>query len=102
MLSAIVVAAGRSNRFSRLNISKVLAKINSKPVIYYSLSVLNRHPDVNEIIVVANSGNIKAVAKVAARFKKNCDDLFQNRSSLFSIISEKFIFIYLIRMLKPL
>ncbi len=85
MLSAIVVAAGRSNRFSRFNssaagggippgagkgkISKVILKITSKPIIYYSLYALSKHPDVHEIIVVANDKNIKEIAGVVGRFK---------------------------------
>ena len=70
MLSAIVVAAGKSNRFKG-KVSKVLEKIDSKPVIYYSLSALNRHSDIDEIIVVANSGNIKAITAIVRRYKIN-------------------------------
>jgi 2-C-methyl-D-erythritol 4-phosphate cytidylyltransferase len=70
MLSAIVVAAGKSNRFKG-KVSKVLAKIDSKPVIYYSLVALNRHPGLDEIIVVASLGNIKAIGGIVSRYKIN-------------------------------
>ncbi|MFA5287344.1 MAG: 2-C-methyl-D-erythritol 4-phosphate cytidylyltransferase, partial [Candidatus Omnitrophota bacterium] len=87
MLSAIVVAAGKSNRFSRHNkqwfrgkippvagkgkVSKVLAKIDSKPAIYYSLFALNRHPGIDEIIVVASPSNIKAITGITRKYKIN-------------------------------
>lgn len=70
MLSAIVVAAGRSKRFKGKT-AKVLANINNKPVIYYPLFALNRHRDIGEIIVVANSANIKAIGEIVRRYKIN-------------------------------
>ena len=70
MLSAIVVAAGRSNRFKG-KVSKVLAKIKSKPVIYYSLLALNRHQDINEIVVVTSLSNIKSITGIVRRYKIN-------------------------------
>lgn len=70
MLSAIVVAAGKSKRFKNKT-SKVLVNINSKPVIFYSLSVLGQHPDISEIIVVASSDNLKAIAGVIRKYKIN-------------------------------
>lgn len=70
MLSAIVVAAGRSNRFKG-KVSKVLTKIDSKPVIYYSLSALSRHQNIDEIIVVASPSNVKAITGIIRRYKIN-------------------------------
>ncbi|MFA5063022.1 MAG: 2-C-methyl-D-erythritol 4-phosphate cytidylyltransferase [Candidatus Omnitrophota bacterium] len=57
-ISAIVVAAGKGKRFKG-RISKVILKLNSRPVVAYSLGVLDNHPMINEIIVVGNSGNIE-------------------------------------------
>jgi 2-C-methyl-D-erythritol 4-phosphate cytidylyltransferase len=87
MVSAIIVAAGKSNRFSRNNkqwlkggippkagrgkVSKVLVKIDSRPVIYYSLFALNKHPEVDEIIVVASRENSKEINRIVKRFKIN-------------------------------
>jgi len=77
-LSAIVLAAGRGLRFSRLNsatarggipariskmakpgkskIPKTLVKIDSRPVIIYCLDILSKHPSIRDIIVVVNAG----------------------------------------------
>jgi 2-C-methyl-D-erythritol 4-phosphate cytidylyltransferase len=60
-VSAIVLAAGRSLRFSRSKISKVLTPINSKPIIIYSLEILSKHPSVRDIIVVVNEQNLKGI-----------------------------------------
>jgi 2-C-methyl-D-erythritol 4-phosphate cytidylyltransferase len=70
MLSAIVVAAGRSKRFKGKT-SKVLAQINNKPVIYYSLAALNKHRDIGEIIVVASLKNIEAIKEIIRKYKIN-------------------------------
>lgn len=71
MLSAIILAAGRG---SRLNTSapKPLVKIGNFPAIVYSLTSLNRHPDIDEIIVVVSAGNQQAIIKVlrSYSFKK--------------------------------
>jgi 2-C-methyl-D-erythritol 4-phosphate cytidylyltransferase len=68
MLSAIVLAAGKSRRFSKKQ-SKVLSGICAKPVIYYSLSVLSKHPEIYEIIVVASFKNIKEVSSIIRKYK---------------------------------
>jgi 2-C-methyl-D-erythritol 4-phosphate cytidylyltransferase len=60
-VSAIVLAAGRSLRFSGSKISKVLTPINSKPIIIYSLEILSKHPSVRDIIVVVNEQNLKEI-----------------------------------------
>jgi len=67
-VSAIVVAAGKSKRFKPGN-SKVLLKLNSQPVIAYSLDVLSREHQIKEIIVVANPQNIAALRKIIRKNK---------------------------------
>ncbi|MFH0855543.1 MAG: 2-C-methyl-D-erythritol 4-phosphate cytidylyltransferase [Candidatus Omnitrophota bacterium] len=67
-LSAIVVAAGRSKRFKG-KVSKVILKLNSKPVIAYSLGVLDKHPTIKEIIVVGNPDNIKDLCGIIKEYK---------------------------------
>ena len=62
-VSAIVVAAGKSKRFGH-KVSKVVLKLNSRPIIAYSLAVLNAHPQIKEIIVVGNPGNIRALGSI--------------------------------------
>jgi 2-C-methyl-D-erythritol 4-phosphate cytidylyltransferase len=102
MLSAIVVAAGKSKRFKG-SVSKVLAKIGAKPVIYYSLFALNRLQDIDEIIVVANPSSIKAITGIIKRYKINKakkiilggkerkDSVFQGLKSLAEDASEVLI-----------
>lgn len=62
MVSAILLAAGFGRRLN-LSVSKPLVKIGRFPVIIYSLSRLNSHPDINEIIVVANRRNKAPIAR---------------------------------------
>ena len=67
MLSAIVVAAGKGRRL-KLGVSKPLARIGKFPVLYYSLDVLERHPDVGAIVVVANKENRRAIRLLAEKY----------------------------------
>ena len=62
MVSAILLAAGKGKRL-KLLISKPLVKIGKQPAITYSLKQLDRHPDIDEIILVVNSGNQAAIAR---------------------------------------
>jgi 2-C-methyl-D-erythritol 4-phosphate cytidylyltransferase len=59
-LSAIVLAAGRGRRLGS-GIPKPLVAIGSKPAIIYPLQVLNKHPSVQDIIVVVNARNSKGI-----------------------------------------
>lgn len=70
MVSAILLAAGKSSRFLKAK-SKILFKICNRPVIYYSLSVLSRHPQINEIIIVAAPENLKEIKHIVRRYKIN-------------------------------
>jgi len=63
MVSAIIVAAGKGRRFGH-KLSKAVLRLNSRPVIAYSLAVLNAHPQIKEIIVVGNPGNIRALRNI--------------------------------------
>ena len=65
-LTAIVLAAGRGTRFKK-NPPKPLFRIAAKPILIYSLLNLSRHPDIKDIIVVANSLNRK---KITTEIKK--------------------------------
>lgn len=66
-VSAILLAAGRGVRFSP-RISKPLVKIDSKPLIAYSLVALDRHPCIKDIIVVANALNKKDILKIIKQY----------------------------------
>ncbi|MFA6358326.1 MAG: 2-C-methyl-D-erythritol 4-phosphate cytidylyltransferase [Candidatus Omnitrophota bacterium] len=67
MLSAIILAAGQGKRLGTKT-SKPLVKINSKPLIDYSLRVFNKHPGIDEIIVVLSIHNQAQMLKAL----KNC------------------------------
>ena len=71
MLSAIILAAGRGKRLGA-RISKPLVKINNKPLINYSLQAFNKHPGIDEIIVVYAQKNKKQIVKAInnCSFKK--------------------------------
>ena len=62
MVSAILLAAGFGRRLN-LSVSKPLVKIGRFPAIIYSLRRLNSHPNINEIIVVANRRNRAAITR---------------------------------------
>lgn len=90
-LSAIVLAAGKGERFSRSNIStvrsgiptcvikmiesgkspvsKLLVKINRKPIIIYSLNILSRHPLVKEIVLVVNALNRGKIVEAVKKYR---------------------------------
>ncbi|MFH1398326.1 MAG: IspD/TarI family cytidylyltransferase [Candidatus Omnitrophota bacterium] len=90
-LSAVVLAAGKGERFSHNNISivgsgiptcvvkmiesgksldsKLLVKINRKPVIIYSLDILSRHPLVKEIVLVVNALNRGKIVEAVKKYR---------------------------------
>ncbi|MDD5692008.1 MAG: 2-C-methyl-D-erythritol 4-phosphate cytidylyltransferase, partial [Candidatus Omnitrophica bacterium] len=67
MASAILLAAGRGRRLNS-QVAKPLVKIGARPLVFYSLRVLNEHPAIDEIIVVANRANRKAIADIISRY----------------------------------
>ena len=71
MLSAIIVSAGQGRRL-KTTLPKPLVKIGKLPAIIYSLEALNRHLDIDEIIMVISAGNQKAITQVlkSYSFKK--------------------------------
>jgi 2-C-methyl-D-erythritol 4-phosphate cytidylyltransferase len=71
MVSAIVLAAGAGKRLKSA-VSKPLIKIGNRAAIIYSLQVLSKHPDIDEIIVVVSASNQKLIRKTVEScfFKK--------------------------------
>ncbi|MFZ2938624.1 MAG: 2-C-methyl-D-erythritol 4-phosphate cytidylyltransferase [Candidatus Omnitrophota bacterium] len=65
--SAIVLAAGRGRRFNS-STPKPLVKINSKPIIVYSLETLSKNPYIKDIIVVVNPKNKKQIIEKIKQF----------------------------------
>jgi 2-C-methyl-D-erythritol 4-phosphate cytidylyltransferase len=64
MNTAIILAAGNSSRFN-CKISKILYKLNNKPIIKYSTDLLSQYLD--QIIVVVNSKDYKIVKKLLSK-----------------------------------
>jgi 2-C-methyl-D-erythritol 4-phosphate cytidylyltransferase len=60
MLSAIVLAAGAGRRLG-IPVPKPLVKINKQPAIIYSLETFNKHPGIDEIILVVSVQNKAAI-----------------------------------------
>ncbi|MCX5699384.1 MAG: 2-C-methyl-D-erythritol 4-phosphate cytidylyltransferase [Candidatus Omnitrophica bacterium] len=71
MLSAIIVAAGQGLRL-KAGVPKPLVKIGKLPAIIYSLNTLDKHLDIDEIIVVLNAKNQRAITRLirSYSFKK--------------------------------
>lgn len=67
MFSAIILAAGKGRRLNAA-VPKPLVKIGSRPAIIYSLNSLNKHPDIDEIIVVLSSANQGKVINVIKNY----------------------------------
>ncbi|MEW6101359.1 MAG: 2-C-methyl-D-erythritol 4-phosphate cytidylyltransferase [Candidatus Omnitrophota bacterium] len=67
-VSAVVLAAGEGKRFISRT-PKVLAKINSKPLIIYSLNALSKHPLISSIIIVVNARNSEAISRLIRKNK---------------------------------
>lgn len=69
---AIILAAGRSSRFSanfKSPKDKLLVGVAGRPLIYYSIAALNDHHLVESIIVVVNKSNQKAIEEVIEKYK---------------------------------
>lgn len=67
--SALLLAAGRGRRFGA-EVSKPLFLIGGRPLVAYSLAVLERHPGIHEIILVANRKNVEQLRRIASRYPK--------------------------------
>ena len=67
MLSAIIVAAGQGLRL-KAALPKPLVKIGKLPLIIYSLNTLDNHPDIDEIIMVLNAKNQRAITRLIKNY----------------------------------
>jgi len=70
MLSAIVLAAGKGRRLNAA-CPKPLVKIGGIPILIYSLASLNKHPDIDEIIIVFNAGNREKIIQAIKNYSFN-------------------------------
>jgi 2-C-methyl-D-erythritol 4-phosphate cytidylyltransferase len=67
LVTAIVLAAGRGTRF-KSKIAKPLFKLDTKPVIIYSLQVLSRHRQIRDIVLVVNAQNKRRILREVKRY----------------------------------
>ncbi|MDD5561797.1 MAG: 2-C-methyl-D-erythritol 4-phosphate cytidylyltransferase [Candidatus Omnitrophica bacterium] len=67
MLSAILLAAGKGSRLNSRT-PKPLVKICGKPAIIYSLESLNRHPVIDEIVLVLNRANRGQISRLIKKY----------------------------------
>ena len=67
-VSAIVLAAGKGIRL-KSRLSKPLVRIKGRPMLIYSLRVLDSQPGIREIIVVGNKSNLKAITAAVKKYK---------------------------------
>jgi 2-C-methyl-D-erythritol 4-phosphate cytidylyltransferase len=65
---AIVLASGKGKRMGAGK-NKVLLEISKKPIIYYTLLVFEKSPEINEIMVVCPKTEINIFKKLVAKYK---------------------------------
>ena len=66
-VTAIVVAAGKGLRLG-LGFNKVYAELRRKPVLAYSLEVLQKNDNIKQIILVAAKGEVDSAKAVAEKY----------------------------------
>lgn len=64
---AIILAAGLGERMKSKH-DKLLLPANGKPLIYYTLMTFNDHPEIDEIILVANKSNQSIFKKIIRQY----------------------------------
>ncbi len=67
-ITALVPAAGLGARM-RLDLAKPLLEIKSKPIIIYTLEVLQAHPLIDEIVLIFNKEGLEEARGIVARYK---------------------------------
>lgn len=67
-ITAVVLCAGKGKRF-KSKTSKPLSLLLGKPLVVYSLEILDKISQIKEIILVANKKNIIALKKIVKDYK---------------------------------
>lgn len=73
MITAIIPAAGRSERMGKLG-NKLFVEIKNKPILAYTLEVFNQCPQIDQITLVLNEKDLKLFQEKIEKkyhFKKN-------------------------------
>ena len=64
---AFILAAGQSQRFSK-NQDKLWLKIHGKPLLYYTLSVFQNHPQIDQIFLAVNSTKLTLTRRLVKKY----------------------------------
>src|SRR3989338_8805619 len=67
MNHAIILAAGKGQRMNSKK-DKLFLEAGGNPLIYYSLTAFNDHPDIETVTVVANETNKKELEKIIKEY----------------------------------
>ena len=67
-LTAIVPAAGRGRRLNS-TVPKQFLSVGDKPVIIYSLEILDKMPEVRDIVIAGPAGEIDTIRKLISDFR---------------------------------
>ncbi len=65
-VTALILAAGKGARL-RSKVPKPLLRVNSRPLLEYSLLAFDRHPAVRDIVVTVNPGNEARIRSCVGR-----------------------------------
>ncbi len=63
----IILAAGESRRLRKIN--KIFYKIKGKPLIFYTISAFEKHPQINKIILVSQKSDFKKLSLLIKNYK---------------------------------
>jgi len=64
---AIILAAGKSKRMSKID--KIFYEIKDKPLIFYTISAFEKHPEIRKIILVAKRKDFKNFFSLIEKYK---------------------------------
>jgi 2-C-methyl-D-erythritol 4-phosphate cytidylyltransferase len=67
MNTAIILAAGASKRMK--GVDKIFYRVKNKPLIFYTISVFEKHPQVEKIILVVKKDNFKKIRLLIKKYK---------------------------------
>ncbi len=64
---AIILAAGKSQRMRKID--KIFYKIKKKPLIFYTISVFEKHPQIKKIVLVIKKADFKRFFSLNKKYK---------------------------------
>lgn len=67
MNTVIILAAGASKRMK--GVDKIFYRVKKKPLIFYTISVFEKHPQIGKIIIVVKKNNFKKLRLLIKKYK---------------------------------